>query len=283
MNQFVTVITPMYRAANYLQDYCNMLLAQTYRPFEVIVCDDGSEDGSADLLRQYAEKFQSAGITLKVTEIPHSGQSVAFNGALKELSGEILTWIDADDCWEPQFLEKMVESLSANAQCGMTYCWGTILSDDGIKHDRIEFAENELFDFLFYERLTCLAGRFALRTSILYDCYPDLQIPNSTIGQNLQLLMPPASRTSCACVREELHTYRRHAASHSEQVGSYSENRKRIADIEQLYNTLIEISLCDRERYGKELKRLMEGCRKNLMIAAVESVKNEKKKDRVCE
>jgi glycosyltransferase involved in cell wall biosynthesis len=96
----VSVITPCYNGAPFLQRTLESVLAQTQLPFEVIVIDDGSTDASASI----AEAF---GDPVRVLRQPNHGESVARNRGIAEARGTHLLFLDADDLLAPEAIERL--------------------------------------------------------------------------------------------------------------------------------------------------------------------------------
>ena len=125
----VSVIVPVYNVAAYLQRCLDSLLGQTYRNLEIICVNDGSTDGSAAILDEYATKDAR----IKVIHQENAGVSVARNRGLDSATGEYVGFIDADDWLEPDAYEKITSLCAA----GVDYVWfGTSVenaSDDAQK------------------------------------------------------------------------------------------------------------------------------------------------------
>jgi glycosyltransferase involved in cell wall biosynthesis len=112
----VSVVLPAYEAEAYLAEAIESVLAQTYRPLELIVVDDGSTDGSAKIASRYA----SGEVT--VLRQPNRGTAVARNAGVARTRGAYIGHLDADDLWLPSKLELQVEALaegSFDAACGL--------------------------------------------------------------------------------------------------------------------------------------------------------------------
>lgn len=99
------VITPVYNTAKYLPECLDSLLAQTYKNFVAFLIDDGSTDGSAQIIDQYAAQDAR----LKVVHKKNGGVSSARNTALdlieKDSKFDFVIFLDSDDIWEPFCLE----------------------------------------------------------------------------------------------------------------------------------------------------------------------------------
>jgi len=96
----VSIITPAYNAASYLQEAVDSALAQTFGDFELLVIDDGSTDGTLDLARQLAQ--QDARVHALATD--HVGVSAARNFGMSRARGRFFALLDSDDTWFPDFL-----------------------------------------------------------------------------------------------------------------------------------------------------------------------------------
>lgn len=100
----VSVLVSNYNYREFIGEAIESVLAQNWQNFELIICDDGSTDGSAQLARQYS-RLDSR---IQVIEKENGGQASGFNAAFRKSSGEILCLLDADDTYRPEKLEKIV-------------------------------------------------------------------------------------------------------------------------------------------------------------------------------
>lgn len=120
MSPKVSVIVPVYNVAPYLGQCLDTILLQTLSNIEVICVDDGSTDGSLDILKTYT-MFDDR---LKVIQQENAGAAAARNRGLKEATGEFISVLDSDDFFRPEMLEKMVqkaeEENSDVVVCGYT-------------------------------------------------------------------------------------------------------------------------------------------------------------------
>jgi glycosyltransferase involved in cell wall biosynthesis len=111
---FVSVLTPNYNYARYLPEAIESVLAQTYRHFEMIVCDDGSSDESCAIAKRYVQQDSR----IKLVSKENGGATSAVNAAYRESSGDIVCLLDADDRYLPYKLETVVRGFRANPECG---------------------------------------------------------------------------------------------------------------------------------------------------------------------
>jgi glycosyltransferase involved in cell wall biosynthesis len=101
----ISVIIPTYNRSEFLREAIASVLAQTYRDFELIVVDDGSEDDTAAVVREFAG--------VRYVFQPNRGVSAARNRGVALTSGSLLAFLDSDDLWQPRKLERQVAFLSA--------------------------------------------------------------------------------------------------------------------------------------------------------------------------
>ncbi len=105
----VSVMIPAYNAGRYLAEALDSVFAQTHRPLEVIVVDDGSDDDTADVARAYGDR-----ITFIQQE--RQGNGGARNTAIARAGGDYFTFLDADDRFRPDKLERELEVLEAEPE-----------------------------------------------------------------------------------------------------------------------------------------------------------------------
>lgn len=101
----VSVITPCYNAAATIQATIDSVCAQSHRDWEMIIADDGSTDGSRDLISQAAARDSRI---RPVFAKSNGGAARARNLALDEARGRYIAFLDSDDCWKPDKLEKQL-------------------------------------------------------------------------------------------------------------------------------------------------------------------------------
>lgn len=114
---------PCYNAEAYLAEAVASVFNQSYQNVELIVVDDGSSDNSPQILQDLAEHHPR----LKRLEQANQGPYPARNLALEKASGELVAFLDADDYWEPTFIEKLYKTMT-KARAELAYCgWQNIV------------------------------------------------------------------------------------------------------------------------------------------------------------
>ena len=92
----VSVIMPAYNSEKYIGKSIESVLAQDYEKFELIIVDDGSQDGTKRIAEQYAK----SDVRIKLLEQANQGVSVARNKGLDTATGEYVAFLDSDDLWD---------------------------------------------------------------------------------------------------------------------------------------------------------------------------------------
>ncbi|CAH2031400.1 glycosyltransferase [Trichlorobacter ammonificans] len=113
----VSVIVPVYNRAHLVGATLDSILAQTYRNIEVIAVNDGSTDGSLEVLQGYAERHPGR---VRVIDQPNSGQVRARNAGIRQARGEFIAFLDSDDTWAPEKLSAQLPLFSPGV--GLVYC-----------------------------------------------------------------------------------------------------------------------------------------------------------------
>jgi glycosyltransferase involved in cell wall biosynthesis len=121
----LSVVVPLYNKAKYVVRALHSIARQSHRDFEVIVIDDGSTDGGAELAAGYPDK------RFRIVRQPNRGPGAARNRGLLEAQGELAAFLDADDVWLPNYLQTCTELLDrgdpnvASVTCGyIDLPWG---------------------------------------------------------------------------------------------------------------------------------------------------------------
>lgn len=114
---FVSVIIPAYNAASYIKETIDSVFSQTYRHFEVIVINDGSPD--TIILERVLQPYRES-IVYLIQE--NRGLSGARNTGIRAAKGNLISLLDADDIWLPDYLEQQVAFLRDNPKRDLVYC-----------------------------------------------------------------------------------------------------------------------------------------------------------------
>jgi len=206
----VAVIIPAFNRARYIGQTIESVLQQTYANIEIIVVDDGSTDGTREVLDAYSGKIKR----LEHPGQQNRGQSASINLGIEYADGEYVCVLDSDDYWELDKIELQVRYLEQHPDVGLIYCNGTAVNSNG--------------DYL-YDIYTSGHREENKPERILLDCY--IHLPSNSLmhmsvlrkagcfdetlraAQDHDMLIRVAEITRFGYLNKPLYHYRRHEES----------------------------------------------------------------------
>ena len=159
MKPLVSIITPSYNQAQYLEDTIQSVIQQDYPNLEYIIIDGASTDGSQEIIEKYKDK-----LAWSVSE-PDQGQADAINKGFKKANGEIIAWLNSDDLYLPGVIFSAVEAFQKNPTAGVIY--GNAVSADakGRLLNELRFSDWNTLDFLQF-KIICQPAVFMKRSFV---------------------------------------------------------------------------------------------------------------------
>ena len=136
-NPLVSIVTPSYNQARFLEFTIRSVLEQDYPNIEYILVDGGSTDGSLDILQRYADRFACC-----VSE-KDRGQTDAINKGFARANGDVLAWLNSDDTYEPHAVAEAVEFVKGRPEVGMVYGDANFLDEDSLVIGRFPAAQTD--------------------------------------------------------------------------------------------------------------------------------------------
>jgi glycosyltransferase involved in cell wall biosynthesis len=121
----VSIVTPSFNQANYLEATIQSVLSQDYPNIEYIVIDGGSTDGCVNILERYADQ-----LTYWISE-PDAGQTDAINKGFNLARGDVFAWLNSDDVYKPGAVTQAVEFLGQQPEVGMVYGDADFIDENG--------------------------------------------------------------------------------------------------------------------------------------------------------
>ena len=118
----VSIVVPVYNRATLVIDTLNSLLAQTHRPVEIIIVDDGFTDGSGDVVRRWRDENEAEDFRVAVLSQDNAGAPVARNKGLQVASGNYIAFLDSDDMYHPQCVEILLRGFICDPDIDCTIC-----------------------------------------------------------------------------------------------------------------------------------------------------------------
>lgn len=140
VNPLVTVVCLSYNQEKFIRESLDSVLNQTYKNIQVLLVDDGSDDRSASILKEYQQKFTNA---IFITHHQNTGNCVAFNKAFKKSEGKYIIDFSLDDIMLPDRIEKQVSFFESQPkEVGVIYTNSEYVDENG-DHVRYHFSEED--------------------------------------------------------------------------------------------------------------------------------------------
>ena len=243
----VSILTPCYNGASYIDRYFETVMGQTYPSIELIFVDDGSMDGTLAKAEAWRGRLEERGIAFKLLTHPNGGQASAINLGLPEVTGKYVTWPDSDDIMDPRNIELKVEYLEAHPEKGLVVCdVANVYEDDlGTVFSSLIFDDSNprLFDGLIREKKGCFCSGIAYlaRSEALFSAIGGRHIYESPSGQNWQLLFPLTYHNDCGFIHEELATYVVRRGSHSRSYITPEKQMQRTYELEDIIRHVLPV------------------------------------------
>ncbi|CAM3614025.1 glycosyltransferase family 2 protein [Halomonas lysinitropha] len=157
----VSIITPVFNATPHLEETLNSVLAQSSPDWEHILIDDGSQDGSAAIIKRYAAS--DSRITLIRLE-KNAGAAVARNAGIEAAKGRFIAFLDSDDLWLPEKLSAQVAFMESTG-AALSYTGYEVMKEDGERTGEVSTAAASLSyrDMLRYNQIGCLTAMYDTR------------------------------------------------------------------------------------------------------------------------
>ena len=246
----ITVLMPVYNAEKYLRSAIDSILAQTYRDFELLIIDDGSTDGSRDIVAGYADSR-----IRRVENGQNRGLIATLNRGLDLARGEYIARMDADDVSLPERFERQVDFLEAHPEIGACGTWFEKVTERGSTTLRMPDSPGLIRLFLLFDN-PFLHSSMMLRRRLLeeHGLRFDPAYPHS---EDFDLWVRCSALTELVNLPEVLVRYHDHPANISHRFGREQDtaaNQIRARQLRQLditptdkeialHNALVEFEL----------------------------------------
>ena len=211
--ELISIVIPVYNAAQYLKETIQSVTNQTYPHWELVFVDDASSDDSLSMLKEFAKKYPGEQ-NIKVMSLPENkGPAEARNAGIHAAEGNFLTFLDSDDVWDKTKLEKQLNFMKEK-QCAFSFTGYEFADENATRNGKVVHVPEQIV----YEE--ALKNTTISTITVMFDRE---QIPTEI------LLMPENCQREDTATwwnilkhgytaygsDEPLSVYRRHAGSHS--------------------------------------------------------------------
>ena len=260
MGPFVSVLIDTYNHERFIEQAVTSVLEQDFpaSEMEVVVVDDGSTDGTAEIVRKFAPR-------VRLIRKANGGQGSAFNAGIPECKGEVVAFLDGDDWWVKEKLSKVVPVLARDSEIGMVGHGTVMILPDGRRFTET-LTETHRFSLrstegarLFRVRKSFLGTRTTIRRSVLRKLLP---VPETIrIEADEFVFTMAAALGEVQILNEALFFYRIHAENF------YSHNEFAAERVRRKQRSIAELAANLKER----LSRIgIEGEALDLIVEAVQ-------------
>lgn len=218
----VTIIIPCYNQGHYLSDAMDSVLSQTHSDWEAIIVDDGSLDNTKGISDSYKDH------RIHYYRQENQGLAAARNTGIRAASGSYLSFLDADDRWSSEFIEKCLEKLKEEPDLAGVYTANRFIDRSGKVLPQVNSSKPVPHDEL---RRRLWEGGFFPPCAILFRKDPVIKVglfDTKLAGQGYEdwdLLLRIVMHHPLGCISEPLAEYRIHDASMSNNAESMHRNR----------------------------------------------------------
>jgi glycosyltransferase involved in cell wall biosynthesis len=173
MQPKVSIVMPCYNAAHAIENMLNSIIAQKWGNIELILVNDGSTDGTREIIAKYESGFKKRGFELVIVEQENQGVAAAVYEGLKRISGEFVCQVDADDELDPKYVNIMAEWLTEHPEYDLVACDSMNLTEKGA-YNASTFPLGVKLDYkiekYIFDKVLNMVWRYLFRVSYLLSC-----------------------------------------------------------------------------------------------------------------
>lgn len=153
----VSIITPMYNAERFIGETIRSVINQAYTNWEMLIIDDGSKDSGNSIVEKWKDKDNR----IQLYSQKNAGSAAARNSGIRRAIGQYIALLDADDTWNPDFLEKQIE-LMKEKNALLVYSSHTRIDENGVEILKpfIVPEKVDYYDLLKTCSISCLTGLY---------------------------------------------------------------------------------------------------------------------------
>lgn len=250
----VSVVLPSYNHRRFVKNAIGSVYRQTYRPIELIIIDDGSSDGSAEIIREFLSRASPpSGISVHFSARKNRGAPATINEGIEQASGEYIAILNSDDAYFPERIEECVAAArNRNSRLVFTYVEPIDAQDKPLEQEHRW--RSWYYDALMQELdvspsvgFVLLTRNIAVATGNLFfrrQLYDEIgPFANYRYAHDLDFIMRSLELEEPALVRRPLYWYRLHDANTINVADEAID-----AELEQIYRRYFSATLTERPR-----------------------------------
>ncbi|PPS43413.1 glycosyltransferase family 2 protein [Chroococcidiopsis sp. TS-821] len=224
----VTVIIPAYKVEKYIGSAVASVIAQTYPNWELLIVDDGSPDASVAICQQFDDP------RIKIIRQANRGVSAARNTGIRHAQGEVIAFLDGDDLWLPQKLEKHLVHLESSPSVGVSFSRSAFIDESSnlLGTFMMPKLKNITPSYLLLDSVAGNGSAAVMRREVIEDsamqgCYFDEQLHHA---EDLEYWLRIAIQTSWQIegIPEALTLYRVHPQGASQNLYKQFESLEKV-------------------------------------------------------
>lgn len=207
MKELVSIITPSYNTAGFVCQTMDSVRNQTYTNWEMLIVDDCSTDGSAEVIENYLKENGETRIRLLRNQ-RNSGAALSRNYALREAKGRWVAFLDSDDLWTPDKLEKQIRFMQ-DMPCSFSYTEYSEIDEQSRSLGRTVSGPHRITRMGM--RRYCWPGCL----TVMYDraAIGLVQCPNIRKNNDYAMWLAISREAPCCLLAENLGSYRKRSGS----------------------------------------------------------------------
>lgn len=205
MKYLVSIVLPVYNEQKTLYEAVDSVLKQTYSDWELLIIDDGSEDKSLKIAKEYLKRDNRVKV---LRNNINQGLVYSLNKGIKAAHGEFVARMDADDISLPQRLEKQVDFLTQNPDYGLVGTWAKVVQNEKVRAYHKRPGDNTILQYYLLFNTPFTHSSVMMRKSVLDEVgLYDENLPK-IYPEDYELWQRVAEVSKVANLPEVLHIYR---------------------------------------------------------------------------
>jgi hypothetical protein len=228
----ISVIIPVFNGAETIAETLDSVLAQTWQSWEIVVVNDGSTDATQAILEHYQQTHPTLGDRFRVLNFTNSGVSLSRNRGVAVARGEYIAFLDGDDLWTPQKLERQWQALQDTPEADVAYSFTAWIDLEGnpLPGGITKKHSGNVYEALLCQDFIGSGSNPLIRRSTLAgvgEFAPDLHS-----AEDWDLWLRLARQLAFVCVPERDVLYRKRPGSASDNIGMMHQQSLRIVERE---------------------------------------------------